>query len=783
MKPARYRFGDYRLDTAARELWRGEERIALPAKSFECLAYLIEHHPRAVGRDELIAAVWGRADAGDALLTQTIWRARRAVGDGRDGQNDLRTVPRFGYRWAAPVEIEAADAPAVPARSAPDGAAPAAASAAPPASVPVPAQAPPARLRRGAFALAGALALLAVLLLAAAVRRPGPSGAAGAGAPAPVVVLPVSLADPSTDNAWLRFGAMDYVASRLRDARLAVMPSERVVAIARPAADASGPDAGERARLLRVTGAAWLLVPRAMRVDGQWRFAIDAYGSARARSFRADAAAPLQAADHAATEFLRELGHAPALAANAPDELDMLVQRIDAALLAGDVGEARRRLDGASAAQRADPRMQLRRGRIAFRGGRLEDADAAFAPLAEAAGAPASMRALAEMGLGGVALRRRRYDAAEPHYTAALRLLGEQGDANLLGRAYSERAIVNGGLGRLDLAIADTGRARGELQRGGDPVGIAYADINAALIAGQRGRDGEAIAAFDAAIATFDRFGIVDGLATALANKANLQLGALDADAAAAASTRAWSLLPRLEDHRLIEYVAQNHIRALRADGRLAEAGRALDRFDGPQAPSADPTFAVLRAALLVDQGKAPLALQLGEDIVARIGRAPAGTCSDAVPEAALVLTEAALQSQRADAAPPLLARLGEYAASPQDPDWTLAAELARAQILAAQGAPEAERHFAAALAQAESAGEPAGIVAVAAPYAPYLVARADRARAAAVVARLDPYVDRDYRAARAAAALHALLGEPAPAAAADGKARALAGERIARSP
>ena len=104
MKAARYRFDDYLLDTAARELWRGELRIPIPPKSLECLAYLIQHNTRAVGRDELIAAVWGRVDASDTLLTQTIWRGRRAIND--DAQHNLRTVPRFGYRWVAPVRVE-----------------------------------------------------------------------------------------------------------------------------------------------------------------------------------------------------------------------------------------------------------------------------------------------------------------------------------------------------------------------------------------------------------------------------------------------------------------------------------------------------------------------------------------------------------------------------------------------------------------------------------------------------------------------------------------------------
>src|SRR5690606_24332153 len=80
MSPA-CRFGDFVLDRATRELSRGGERIALPAKAFDCVVYLLEHRGRAVGRDELIAAVWGRADVSDSVLSQTVLHARRALDD------------------------------------------------------------------------------------------------------------------------------------------------------------------------------------------------------------------------------------------------------------------------------------------------------------------------------------------------------------------------------------------------------------------------------------------------------------------------------------------------------------------------------------------------------------------------------------------------------------------------------------------------------------------------------------------------------------------------------
>lgn len=99
-----YRFGDdFELDPASRVLRRLDERIALPPKSFECLAYLVACRDRAVGRDELIAAVWGRVEVSDTVVSQTLLRARKAVGDSGNLQRIVRTVPRFGYQWVAPV--------------------------------------------------------------------------------------------------------------------------------------------------------------------------------------------------------------------------------------------------------------------------------------------------------------------------------------------------------------------------------------------------------------------------------------------------------------------------------------------------------------------------------------------------------------------------------------------------------------------------------------------------------------------------------------------------------
>lgn len=111
MRLTRYRFQEFEIDPPSRDLRRDGKRVALPPKSFDCLAYLVVHRDRAVGRDELIAAVWGRVEVSDMVVAQTMLRARKAVGDSGTLQRTIRTVPRFGYQWIAPVqELELATA-------------------------------------------------------------------------------------------------------------------------------------------------------------------------------------------------------------------------------------------------------------------------------------------------------------------------------------------------------------------------------------------------------------------------------------------------------------------------------------------------------------------------------------------------------------------------------------------------------------------------------------------------------------------------------------------------
>ena len=53
-----WRFASFRLDPATTCLWRDDQLIPLPPKSFAVLAYLVAHTGEVVTKETLLEAVW-----------------------------------------------------------------------------------------------------------------------------------------------------------------------------------------------------------------------------------------------------------------------------------------------------------------------------------------------------------------------------------------------------------------------------------------------------------------------------------------------------------------------------------------------------------------------------------------------------------------------------------------------------------------------------------------------------------------------------------------------------
>jgi predicted ATPase/DNA-binding winged helix-turn-helix (wHTH) protein len=96
-----YQFGEFTLDVGRGCVLHGGKEIKLRPKVYETLRYLVQRPGQLIGKEELIRAVWSDAFVTDDSLVQCAVELRRALGD--SGQKLLKTVPRRGYVFNAPV--------------------------------------------------------------------------------------------------------------------------------------------------------------------------------------------------------------------------------------------------------------------------------------------------------------------------------------------------------------------------------------------------------------------------------------------------------------------------------------------------------------------------------------------------------------------------------------------------------------------------------------------------------------------------------------------------------
>jgi len=99
----RYVFADCELDTERRELCRSGKVVPVAPQVFDLLELLLRHRVRVVSKDDLIDAIWNGRSVSDAALTTRLNVARKAIGDDGDEQRLIRTLPRKGFRFVAPV--------------------------------------------------------------------------------------------------------------------------------------------------------------------------------------------------------------------------------------------------------------------------------------------------------------------------------------------------------------------------------------------------------------------------------------------------------------------------------------------------------------------------------------------------------------------------------------------------------------------------------------------------------------------------------------------------------
>jgi len=730
----------------------------LPPKVFDCLAYLIERHERAVGRDELVAAVWGKTEITDTLLGQTILKARRAIGDSADEQKAIRTIPRFGYAWVADLADDAASGE----------------TAAVPAADLQSVQKPRGFRRIAWLSAIAALAAIGVLWIHARFGdrdRDARISASGSAA-----VLPVDVSAPA-EWSWVRLGLMDAVASRLREGHQPVIPSDNVIAVAR-----SGADIGHAPDVRSATGATLLVAPSATWNDSGWSVHLELQGNGSPIAVDARNVDVLLAGREAADRLLVRLGKMPPADAADPQQWSdaKLLQRVEASLLTDDLDGARRLLQSAPESLQKSPEYTLRLAKIDFRAGEFEPAGRRLrALLAESpVESDPVLRARVLNGVGHVAMRLGHADAATAAYDEAASLLEDRNEPAELGQAYMGRGIAAQTAGRYESALADFSRAHIAFELAGDGLALARVEANEGMLDAARDQYATAAAALARAARRFENFGTLNELAMTTSAEIGAHLALLEPSDGLVAIDRAWPFLERLSNPRIARALAINRALALDANGRRREAVTVLEKVAQQADPEREKTVLAVaraeRARIALASGKAEQAIDLA---LAAVPVLEAADEPRDLMTAWLVAVRALRAVGRTKDAAEQTAALGEWARSHAQPAATLYANLAHAEQQAAErqdARPEYDR----TLDLATRGNVPADTAEVAISYGTMLLATRDLERATAVIGQAARWTDRDLGCALLQVRLYSALGQRQAWQHALEAARALAGDR-----
>ena len=96
-----YRVGDLILDTARHRCHRGRVEIALTAREFAVLEYLVRRRGEVVPKSEILDNVWNFDFNGDPNIVEVYIRHLRRKIDEPFGRSDIETVRGAGYRLNA----------------------------------------------------------------------------------------------------------------------------------------------------------------------------------------------------------------------------------------------------------------------------------------------------------------------------------------------------------------------------------------------------------------------------------------------------------------------------------------------------------------------------------------------------------------------------------------------------------------------------------------------------------------------------------------------------------
>lgn len=99
-----YGFDRFQLDARERLLFDGTRTVPLAPKVFDTLLLLVENGGRVLSKERMLREIWEDSFVEENNLAQNISFLRRVLGETKE-QKFIETVPKYGYRFIAPVRL------------------------------------------------------------------------------------------------------------------------------------------------------------------------------------------------------------------------------------------------------------------------------------------------------------------------------------------------------------------------------------------------------------------------------------------------------------------------------------------------------------------------------------------------------------------------------------------------------------------------------------------------------------------------------------------------------
>ena len=98
-------FAEFELDRAHRKLLRDGQPVAMYAKTFDLLEFLIANNGSIVSKDQILESVWPDQFVEESNLSVQVSALRKALGEKADDPRFLVTIPGKGYKFVADVHV------------------------------------------------------------------------------------------------------------------------------------------------------------------------------------------------------------------------------------------------------------------------------------------------------------------------------------------------------------------------------------------------------------------------------------------------------------------------------------------------------------------------------------------------------------------------------------------------------------------------------------------------------------------------------------------------------